>query len=453
MLAGSHRGQCPPNGDAGRFVCEQPNGGLNTYPLSQERPSPIMNTSAKTNLGHLEASAGMAGAAKFVTALLAGCCNDCSTTKAFSNVSTFWRAVLAHPTTTSESRLQPGETCSFNWKVSFQFTVSIRSWGLLNPHMDTNGYPVPGSNDEPTQISDNTCCASIFLRFKGLLRKWALWLRCQVRQDSIWIRKHSDTTRRSPPCSPGISGVSSFGFGGTNARGDLWGRCSRLRWVSNAGHRMCRKCGCQGSSSYRATWYWCLGATTSGHWVWRHISHPLCNPLLAKLCQEWMSHKMSLGSRRGYCESFSFASCGPVCKACTGRLWLLLPQQSHYGRVGVRLGLCPADAKIPCTLPVTGRWPKLSCGQQPCQPQQASACSMEDPLEQRWYAMGSWSLVHTIWFWKGKIHAAMPRWMLSSKLARQLAHMIFLTVSFTQLASLAQCAGEQCSGPGLVVHS
>ena len=23
----------------------------------------------------------------------------------------------------------------------------------------------------------------------------------------------------------GISGVSSFGFGGTNARGDLWGRC------------------------------------------------------------------------------------------------------------------------------------------------------------------------------------------------------------------------------------
>ncbi len=35
--------------------------GLNTYPVSQERPSPIMNTSAKTNLGHLEASAGMAG--------------------------------------------------------------------------------------------------------------------------------------------------------------------------------------------------------------------------------------------------------------------------------------------------------------------------------------------------------------------------------------------------------
>ena len=29
----------------------------------QERPSPIMNTSAKTNLGHLEASAGMAGRA------------------------------------------------------------------------------------------------------------------------------------------------------------------------------------------------------------------------------------------------------------------------------------------------------------------------------------------------------------------------------------------------------
>ena len=25
----------------------------------------------------------------------------------------------------------------------------------------------------------------------------------------------------------GISGVSSFGFGGTNARGDLWGRCGK----------------------------------------------------------------------------------------------------------------------------------------------------------------------------------------------------------------------------------
>lgn len=44
-------------------------GGLNTYPLSQERPSPIMNTSAKTNLGHLEASAGMAGAAKLFSGL------------------------------------------------------------------------------------------------------------------------------------------------------------------------------------------------------------------------------------------------------------------------------------------------------------------------------------------------------------------------------------------------
>ena len=38
---------------------------LPVHTTVQERPSPIMNTSAKTNLGHLEASAGMAGAVSF----------------------------------------------------------------------------------------------------------------------------------------------------------------------------------------------------------------------------------------------------------------------------------------------------------------------------------------------------------------------------------------------------
>ena len=62
--------------------------------VMQERPSPIVNTSAKTNLGHLEASAGMAGVLKCVNLL---------------NTS----------------------TCPANNHLR-----------LLNPHMDTNGYPV-----------------------------------------------------------------------------------------------------------------------------------------------------------------------------------------------------------------------------------------------------------------------------------------------------------------------
>lgn len=100
--------------------------------VMQERPSPIMNTSAKTNLGHLEASAGMAGVLKCVN-------------------------ILKSSTCPSNNHLR-----------------------LLNPHMDTNGYPVYFANE----LSDY-----------GV--------------------------------KSGISGVSSFGFGGTNARGDLWGRCSR----------------------------------------------------------------------------------------------------------------------------------------------------------------------------------------------------------------------------------
>eukprot|EP00930_Biecheleria_cincta_P018480 TRINITY_DN14388_c3_g1_i2.p1 TRINITY_DN14388_c3_g1~~TRINITY_DN14388_c3_g1_i2.p1 ORF type:complete len:1233 (-),score=231.02 TRINITY_DN14388_c3_g1_i2:95-3766(-) len=100
--------------------------------VMQERPNPILNTSAKTNIGHLEASAGMAGVLKCVN-LLNGACSPPN-----------------------------------------------NHFRLLNPHMDTNGYPV---------------------YFADAL---------------------SDFGQKT-----GISGVSSFGFGGTNARGDLWARCTK----------------------------------------------------------------------------------------------------------------------------------------------------------------------------------------------------------------------------------
>jgi len=100
--------------------------------VMQDRPRPILNTSAKTNCGHLEASAGMAGVIKCVN-LLNGSCSP--------------------------------PNCHLR---------------MLNPHMDTAGYPVYFNNE----LSDTSANA-------------------------------------------GISGVSSFGFGGTNARGDLWARCTR----------------------------------------------------------------------------------------------------------------------------------------------------------------------------------------------------------------------------------
>jgi len=100
--------------------------------VMQERPAPILNTSAKTNLGHLEASAGMAGVIKVVNLLSSSCCPP---------------------------------NCHLR---------------LLNPHMDTNGYPVYFADE---------------------------------------LQDYGSKT--------GISGVSSFGFGGTNARGDLWARCRR----------------------------------------------------------------------------------------------------------------------------------------------------------------------------------------------------------------------------------
>lgn len=100
--------------------------------VMQDRKSPLLSQSAKTNIGHLEASAGMAGFLKCVCMI---------------NAST------ASPNNHFYS---------------------------LNPHMDVSGYPVYFGNE------------------------------------------HTDTGLNA-----GISGVSSFGFGGTNARGDIWGRCLR----------------------------------------------------------------------------------------------------------------------------------------------------------------------------------------------------------------------------------
>mmetsp|Transcript_38686 Transcript_38686/g.111798 ORF Transcript_38686/g.111798 Transcript_38686/m.111798 type:complete len:1194 (-) Transcript_38686:204-3785(-) len=100
--------------------------------VMESRSVPLLNTSAKTNIGHLEAAAGMAGVIKCILMLTAS-------------------------------------TAPANVHLRF-----------LNPHMDTNGYPVFFE----TEMGD-----------------------------------HGANT--------GLSGVSSFGFGGTNARGDLWARCLR----------------------------------------------------------------------------------------------------------------------------------------------------------------------------------------------------------------------------------
>ena len=166
-----------------------------------------------------------------------------------------------------------------------------------------------------------------------------------------------------------------------------------------------------------------------------------------------------------------FASCGPVCRACIGRpLPLQRPHCQRYGmtvaqlvaqlmaqlrlggRLG-RLGLCPCGPSDVRPSPPSARRLRPSWKQQPCQPLQAFACNMEDPSVQQWCATESSSPALTTWFLRCKIHAAMLRWMPFNKPARHLAHMIFLTVSFTPLASLAQCVGAQCNGQGLVVHS
>jgi len=98
--------------------------------VMQKRDTPLLNTSAKTNIGHLEASAGMAGVIKCILA------------------------------------------------VAGAGTPPNPHFQSLNPHLDVNGYPVYFTNE----MTDYSTDAS-------------------------------------------ITGVSSFGFGGTNARGDIWGRC------------------------------------------------------------------------------------------------------------------------------------------------------------------------------------------------------------------------------------
>lgn len=100
--------------------------------VMEDRERPILNTSAKTNIGHLEAAAGLAGLIKCVL-------------------------MLTSSTGPPNAHLR-----------------------LLNPHMDVNGYPVYFESELSDYGGNN-----------------------------------------------GISGVSSFGFGGTNARGDLWGRSLR----------------------------------------------------------------------------------------------------------------------------------------------------------------------------------------------------------------------------------
>merc|ERR1719419_1925791 len=91
-------------------------------------PVPILKTTAKSNIGHLEASAGVAGLIKCII-MLNYCC--------------------AMP------------NCHLL---------------NLNPHLDVEGYPV---YFETESVDFNQNC--------------------------------------------GLTGVSSFGFGGTNARADVWG--------------------------------------------------------------------------------------------------------------------------------------------------------------------------------------------------------------------------------------
>lgn len=97
----------------------------------------MLKTSAKTNLGHLEAGAGIAGFIKCICML-------------------------------------ESSSCMPNLHL-----------GKMNPHLDVDGYPVYFTT-EPTDYGTNS----------------------------------------------GVNGVSSFGFGGTNARADLWGHAQN-------GHRQC----------------------------------------------------------------------------------------------------------------------------------------------------------------------------------------------------------------------
>jgi len=101
--------------------------------MKQDRGEvPLLTTSAKSNIGHLEAGAGIAGIIKCIM-------------------------MLRHSVGAPNQHLLE-----------------------LNPHLDLEGFPI-AMEVEPADFGHNS----------------------------------------------GISGVSSFGFGGTNARADMWGHCVR----------------------------------------------------------------------------------------------------------------------------------------------------------------------------------------------------------------------------------
>eukprot|EP00439_Symbiodinium_sp_Y106_P069397 s1303_g11.t3 len=105
--------------------------------MRADRARPILKTSSKTNLGHLEAGAGMAGLIKCI--------------------------------------------CMLNYSSGAPNIHLL----TLNPHLDVAGYPV---------------------YFESELLDYGY--------------------------NSGLTGVSSFGFGGTNARADVWGHATK-------GHRYC----------------------------------------------------------------------------------------------------------------------------------------------------------------------------------------------------------------------
>lgn len=105
--------------------------------MRADRARPILKTSSKTNLGHLEAGAGMAGLIKCI--------------------------------------------CMLNYSSGAPNIHLL----VLNPHLDVAGYPVYFES-ELLDYGNNS----------------------------------------------GLTGVSSFGFGGTNARADVWGHATK-------GHRYC----------------------------------------------------------------------------------------------------------------------------------------------------------------------------------------------------------------------
>jgi len=107
--------------------------------MRSDRTAPILKTSAKTNIGHLEAAAGLAGLIKCIK-------------------------MLEH-----------------------SFGAPNIHLSILNPHLDVQGYPV-----------------------------------------------YFETEGMDFGANSGLTGVSSFGFGGTNARADVWGhaQCGPHRCIT-----------------------------------------------------------------------------------------------------------------------------------------------------------------------------------------------------------------------------